>query len=210
MSPRHHTCDDAAGVPDPGAVEVLLTRVMLHGVMSGAYARFVQNIGLRGDERVLDFGSGSGAAARHLVKVLRAGGGRLTCVDISPAWQAALRKTLAGYDVDYALGDIRQLGLPAAGFDVVVMHWMLHDVPAADRRAVLSELARLLRPGGRLATREPTRPEEGIPAAQLRGLLQDAGLVESRGFEGSAFMMGPYYVGMWRKPDEARGADAGT
>jgi len=200
LSPKHRTCDDAAGIPDPKAIEVLLTRVLLHGVMSGAYRKYVTSIGLRGDERVLDYGSGSGAAARHLVKVLQAGGGRLTCVDVSPAWQAALRKALAGYDVDYALGDIRRLGVPRGSFDVVVMHWMFHDVPAADRRAVLDELARLLRPGGRLATREPTRREEGIPASQLRGLLQGAGMRELRGFEASAFMMGPYYSGVWEKP----------
>ena len=203
MSPKHHTCDDAAGVPDPGGLEVLLTRLMLHGVMSGTYKKWVTSIGLRGDERVLDYGSGSGAVARHLVKVLEAGGGHLTCIDISPAWQAALRKTLAGGAVEYALGDVRRLELPAGSFDVVAMHWMFHDVPAADRRAILDELARLLRPGGRLATREPTRREEGIPAAQLRGLLQGAGLRELRGFEGSAFMMGPYYAGVWEKPAAA-------
>ena len=203
MSPKHHACDDAAGVPDPGGLEVLLTRLMLHGVMSGTYKKWVTSIGLRGDERVLDYGSGSGAVARHLVKVLEAGGGHLTCVDISPAWQAALRKTLAGCAVEYALGDVRRLELPAGSFDVVAMHWMFHDVPAADRRAILDELARLLRPGGRLATREPTRREEGIPAAQLRGLLQGAGLRELRGFEGSAFMMGPYYAGVWEKPAAA-------
>jgi ubiquinone/menaquinone biosynthesis C-methylase UbiE len=209
VGPKHRTCDDAAGVPDPSGLEVLLTRLMLHGVMSGAYRKWVVSIGLRGDERVLDYGSGSGAAARHLAKVLEAGGGSLTCADISPAWQAALRKTLAGCEVEYALGDIRRLELLAGSFDVVVMHWMFHDVPAADRRAVLDELARLLRPGGRLATREPTRREEGIPAVQLRGLLKGAGLRELRGFEASAFMMGPYYSGVWEKPEAAEAAEGG-
>jgi ubiquinone/menaquinone biosynthesis C-methylase UbiE len=182
---------------------------MLHGLMSGAYARWVAGIGLRGDKRVLDFGSGSGADARHLVKVLSAGGGRLTCVDISPVWQAALRKTLAGYDVAYACGDVRSLALPPGSFDVVVVHWMFHDVPAADRRTVLAELARLLRLGGRLATREPTRPGQGIAAAELRRLLQDAGLRELRGSQGKAFVMGPYYTGLWEKPRSEGAADRG-
>ena len=115
MSAGHHTCDDAAGVPDPSGLEVLLTRLMLHGVMSGAYRRWVTSIGLRGDERVLDYGSGSGAAARHLVKVLQTCGGHMTCADISPVWQAALRKTLAGREVEYVLGDIRRLELPTCG-----------------------------------------------------------------------------------------------
>ena len=187
-------------VPDPSRFEVVLTRVMLHGLMSGAYRSWVASLGLRGDEQVLDYGSGSGAAARHLVEVLEPRGGHLTCADVSPGWQAALRRSLAGHDVSYALGDIRRLALPGASFDVVVVHWMLHDVPAADRPAILAELARLLRPGGRLATREPTRPGEGIATEEVRALLAAAGLREQRGGEGSAFLMGPYYTGIWEKP----------
>ncbi len=175
-------------------------RVMLHGVMSGAYRSWIAGLGLRGDEQVLDFGSGSGAAARHLVRALEPRRGHLTCVDISPAWQAALRESLAGHDVTYALGDIRRLALPKDSFDVVIVHWMLHDVPAGERPGILAELARLLRPGGRLATREPTRDGEGIAAADLRGLLRAAGLRELRGAEGSAFLMGPYYSGVWERP----------
>lgn len=192
--------DRPAVVPDPRGFEVLLTRVMLHGVLSGAYRSWVDGLGLRGDERVLDYGSGSGAAARHLVKALDAGGGRLTCVDVSPGWQAVLRRTLAGHDVTYALGDIRALGLPGASFDVVVVHWMFHDVPATDRGTILAELVRLLRPGGRLAVREPTRPGEGIAAVTLRGLLQAAGLHELHGVEASALLLSSYYSGVWEKP----------
>lgn len=190
----------AVVVPDPGRFEVVLTRVMLHGVMSGAYRRWVASLGLRGDERVLDFGSGSGALARHLVPLLESRGGHLTCADISPAWQAALRETLAGHDATYVLGDIRRLALPAASFDVVVVHWMLHDVPAGDRPAIVVELARLVRPGGRLATREPTRPGVGIAPAELRDLLQAAGLQEHRAAESSTPLMGPHYSGLWEKP----------
>jgi ubiquinone/menaquinone biosynthesis C-methylase UbiE len=200
VSPGHHTCDDVSGVPDPNRFEVALTRLMLHGVMSGAYRSWVEDLGLRGDEQVLDFGSGSGAAARHLVPVLEAGGGHLTCMDISPGWQAALRRSLAGHDVGFVLGDIRQAGLPAESYDVVVMHWMFHDVPTADRRPVLEGLVRLLRPGGRLATREPTGSREGLPAAQLRGLLGAAGLREVRGWESSSLLLSSYYSGIWEKP----------
>ncbi len=186
-------------VPDPGPLEVALTRALLHGIMSGAYREWVADLGLHGDERVLDLGSGSGAAARHLVRALGPRGGHLTCVDISPGWQAALRKSLAGYDVTYALGDIRGLGLSGASFDLVVVHWMLHDVPAGERGAILAELARVLRPGGRLATREPTRPGEGIAPAELCDQLRAAGLRELRGAAGSALLMGPYYSGLWEK-----------
>ena len=194
-----HRCEDAAGVPAPGALEVFTTRVMLHGLLSGSYKRFVHGMGLRGDERVLDFGAGSGAAARHLAGSLQAGG-HLTCVDISPAWQGVARKTLRKYgNVDFVLGDLRELGLPAGSYDVLVMHWMFHDVPAADRRPVLVALVRLLRPGGRLFTREPSRKDEGIEVTALRNLLGGAGLSELRSASASSFWMGPHYAGVWEK-----------
>jgi len=199
VTPAHRTCDDAAGVPAPGGMEIFTTRMMLHGLLSGSYRRFVDGIGLRGDERVLDFGAGSGAAARHLAKRLQAGG-RLTCVDISPVWQREARKTLRSYtNVDFALGDLRELALPEESFDVVVMHWMFHDVPAADRREILAALVRSLRPGGRLYTREPSRKGEGIEVTQLRNLLGGAGLSELRGTSASSFWLGPHYAGVWEK-----------
>ena len=149
------------------------------------YGRYVEQMGLRGDERVLDYGSGSGAAARHLAKRLEAGGGRLTCMDVSARWQAAIRKVLRGYsNVEYRCGDVREMGLPEASFDVVLVHWMLHDVPPQDRPSIVAELARLLRPGGRLFSREPTGAKHGMPAAQARELFAAAGLTETLATEG--------------------------
>ncbi len=190
-------------MPAPRWSEILTTRLALHGLASGGYRRFVTGMGLRGDERVLDYGSGSGAEARHLAPRLQAGGGRLTCLDISSGWLQVARKTLRAFScVDFVLGDVRELGLPAESFDVVVMHWMFHDVPVGDRRAILAELVRLLRPGGLLFTREPTRKEEGIEATTLRGLLGGAGLHELRGATGSTFLLGPHYAGVWEKRAE--------
>ena len=161
-------------------MEVLGQRFLTNPVLGPLYSRYVEEMGLRGDERVLDYGSGSGAAARHLAKRLEAGGGRLTCMDVSARWQAAIRKVLRGYsNVEYRCGDVREMGLPEASFDVVLVHWMLHDVPPQDRPSIVAELARLLRPGGRLFSREPTGARHGMPAAQARELFAAAGLTET-------------------------------
>lgn len=190
----------AAPFPEPGRADVLATLVIMNGLLGPLYGRYVAQMGLRGDERVLDYGSGSGAAARHLAKRLDVAG-RLTCMDVSARWQAVVRKVLrARPEVEYRLGDVRTMGLPEGSFDVVLVHWMLHDVAPADRPSIVAELARLLRPGGRLFTREPTASRHGIPAAEVRSLLAGAGLDETLGAEGKAPVIGVHYRAVWTKP----------
>lgn len=188
--------------PEPGRAEAQAARLFTNLLLSPLYRRFVDQMDLRGDERVLDHGSGSGAAARHLAARLAAGGGRLTCVDVSARLQAVLARVLRAYpDVELCCGDVRTLGLPERDFDVVLVHWMLHDVPPWDRPPILAELARLLRPGGRLFVREPTARKHGMPAAEVRRLLAAAGLTEIEGEEGRVRLVGPCYRGVWTRPD---------
>jgi ubiquinone/menaquinone biosynthesis C-methylase UbiE len=190
-----------APVLEPGRAEVLAARLFTNLLLGPPYRRYVDQMGLRGDERVLDYGSGSGAAARHLAKRLEAGGGRLTCMDVSARWQAVIRKVLRGHsNVEFRLGDVRQMRLPAASFDVVLVHWMLHDIPPWDRPAIVAELARLLRPGGRLFSREPTAARHGMPAAQVRELFAAAGLTETHAAQGKAPILGEHCRAVWIKP----------
>jgi ubiquinone/menaquinone biosynthesis C-methylase UbiE len=192
----------AGSPPEPGRVEVLAAPLFTNVLLSPLYRRYVDEMGLRGDERVLDYGSGSGAAARHLARRLRAGGGRLTCMDVSTRWQKVLRRVLrACPDVEFRLGDVRTMGLPAESFDVVLVHWMLHDVAPGDRPSIVAELARLLRPGGRLFSREPTGTKHGMPAAQAREVYAAAGLTESLAAEGKTPLLGEYYRAVWTRPE---------
>ena len=187
--------------PEPGRVEVLAAPLFTNVLLSPLYRRYIDQMDLRGDERALDYGSGSGAAARHLARRLRAGGGRLTCMDVSARWQALLRRVLRAYpDVEFRLGDVRTMGLPAESFDVVLVHWMLHDVHPQDRPEIVAELARLLRPGGRLFSREPTGAKHGMPAAQAREVYAAAGLRESLAVEGRLPVIGAYYHAIWTRP----------
>jgi SAM-dependent methyltransferase len=50
--------------------------------------------------------------------------------------------------VDARVGDVQELAFEDGSFDVAVAAWMLYHVPDLDR--ALGELARVVRPGGRL------------------------------------------------------------
>lgn len=71
------------------------------------YRRYVKEFGLRGNERVLEYGSGPGAASLYLAQQLHSGGGHLTCVDISSVWMTHFKKRIHRYlNADFKLGDI--------------------------------------------------------------------------------------------------------
>jgi SAM-dependent methyltransferase len=67
--------------------------------------------------------------------------------------------------VDARLGDVQDLPFGDGEFDAAVAAWMLYHVPDLERG--LAELARVLRPGGRLVAVTPSR----FHLAELRTLV---------------------------------------
>jgi ubiquinone/menaquinone biosynthesis C-methylase UbiE len=88
--------------------------------------------------RVIEVGCGRGEFAEALVKA----GIEVVAVDQSPR----MVELTAARGVDALVGDIQELGFPTQSFDAAVANFMLYHVPDLDRG--LSELARVLRPGG--------------------------------------------------------------
>src|SRR5215472_16025794 len=52
--------------------------------------------------------------------------------------------------VDFQLGVAEQLAFPDRSYDVVLCTWTVHHLPTDDQRRGLAEMARVLKPGGRL------------------------------------------------------------
>ncbi|MEO5710740.1 MAG: methyltransferase domain-containing protein [Nocardioidaceae bacterium] len=118
--------------------------------------------------RVLDAGCGSGA----LSEALRARGAVVTGFDSSPAMLELARERL-GQDADLQVADI-SLPLPFAdgAFDDVVASLVLHYLE--DWTAPLSELRRVLKPGGRLllSVNHPRILESSDPGADYFSVTQ--------------------------------------
>jgi SAM-dependent methyltransferase len=116
-------------------------------------------------QKLLDLACGTGAAAE-----LAAGtGAEVVGVDIAPALieQARDRAAQRGLDIDYRVGDVEALDLDDASFDLVTSTCGVMFAP--DHQAVATELARVTKPGGRIALACWT-PESGL--AQLFAVMR--------------------------------------
>ncbi len=168
-------------------------------LMGGFYGRYAKSLALRGDERVLELGSGGGALSQRLLRYLT-DGGSLTCVDTSAAWMDRARRRLAkAGNVHFHCGDLAGLDIPDASHDVAVIHLMLHDVPEENRHDLVSALAAKLKPSGRLAIREPIGRRHSLPEPELKELLSAAGLTEIGAKHTKNIWMGELYEGVWEK-----------
>jgi SAM-dependent methyltransferase len=102
----------------------------------------------RPGERILDVGVGPGLLAYDLARLVGSEG-RVLGIDVSEDMLALARARLADLpQAELRLADAGALGAPDAAFDAAVstqVHEYVADMPAA-----LAELARVLRPGGRL------------------------------------------------------------
>lgn len=183
------------GSYEPGKLEIWIT--LLVGRLLGRwfYAPYVEGLGLRGDERVLDFGTGAGTPARYLAAQLQRAGGHLTCLDVSQRWQAvALRRLRHFNHVDFVLGDVRTAPLTEGSVDLVFIHFVLHEIPAGDRPGTVRRLSELMAGGGRLAIREPLN---FISRDEIRRLMEAAGLVEGEWRQAEVKTQGQVYEGVY-------------
>ncbi len=145
--------------------------------------RALDMIPWRGDEHVLDVGCGRGLMLIGAAKRLTAG--RAVGIDI---WQAkdqssnspqGVREN-ANYEdvsgkVDIQTADMRSLPFVDRSFDVVVSHWAVHNLTSeADRNLAISEMNRVLRPGGRLILCDIAHRDAYLAR------LEDLGMTECR------------------------------
>ena len=151
---------------------------------------------LREGERVLDLGSGGGIDV--LLSAKRVGPtGRAFGLDMTDEMLALAQQNAAdagATNVEFLRGHIESIPLPANSIDVVISNCVVNL--AADKSAVFAEIARVLRPGGRMGVSDivaedrltaAERAERGsyagciagaLSISEFRSGLEAAGLVD--------------------------------
>jgi ubiquinone/menaquinone biosynthesis C-methylase UbiE len=117
---------------------------------SRARRRTLELAAIHDGERVLEVAVGTGAA---FVEVLRRNPhGENVGIDVTPEMLARARDKAAKSGVPHTLtvGDAYALAFPDARFDLVMNAYMFDLLPEDSFAAVLHEMRRVLRPGGRL------------------------------------------------------------
>ena len=137
---------------------------LMNDLMSGGLHRLWKRFALartaaRPGQRALDLASGSGDLALALAR--RVGPeGELVASDINASMLARGRDRLidagVGHRIDWVLADAQALPFTSGHFHCVTIGFGLRNV--TDQATALAEMARVLRPGGRVVILEFSRP----------------------------------------------------
>jgi len=130
----------------PGALTSVTGLLTGHEALAGRLIR-PEAFDVRGCQHILDAGCGNGRYSRFLLQHADAEA-RITAFDLSPNMLQRARRRLTSDRITFAVADLTRLPYPDAMFDAAVCGWVLEHLP--DPRLGLRELARVLRPGGRL------------------------------------------------------------
>ncbi|MEZ5622109.1 MAG: bifunctional demethylmenaquinone methyltransferase/2-methoxy-6-polyprenyl-1,4-benzoquinol methylase UbiE [Burkholderiaceae bacterium] len=139
---------------------------LMNDLLSGGLHRIwkaytVQVADLRPGDRVLDIAGGTGDLARAFAPRVGARG-MVVLTDINEAMLRVGRDRLLdeGLALPTAVCDAERLPFADAGFDLVSVAFGLRNMTHKER--ALAEMARVLRPGGRLLVLEFSRPAEPL------------------------------------------------
>jgi len=131
----------------------LMNRVMTMG-LDRRWRRLTAHAVVRPGDRVLDACCGTG----DLALAARAAGGEVVGLDFSKAMLERARQKSSS--VEWVHGDLLALPYEDESFDVATVGFGIRNLEDLD--AGVRELARVLRPGGRLGCLEITRPRGAL------------------------------------------------
>ena len=133
-------------------VEVLVGRIR---------EKVVSECGLSEGAKVLDMACGTGAQSIAFAKR----GFSVVGVDLSPDMLArAKKKVRKDYDVTFLCRDAASVPFADSQFDLAVVSFGLHDMPEEIGVAVLKEMRRVTKPGGKIVIVDYDVPQNSFSA----------------------------------------------
>ncbi|HYE86328.1 MAG TPA: ubiquinone/menaquinone biosynthesis methyltransferase [Vicinamibacterales bacterium] len=147
----------------------LITRLLSYGQDAKWKAALVSIAEVRRGERALDLAAGTG----DIAFAVAARGARTIALDITHRMlQLASRKSSTA---SFITGDMGSLPFSSAAFDLVTTGYGLRNVPDLD--VAIDEIARVLKPGGRLLSLDFNKPEHALVRGPYLLYLSAAGSI---------------------------------
>lgn len=157
----------------PWAIRIFERRWLVNLILFGNYSRLI-------DVALEEFGKASGKTLQvacvygdltlRVSERIAKDGGSLDVVDVVPAQlQNLQRKLPPDTKVSLIQHDSTALGFADGSYDRALLYMLLHEQPDAVRRRTLAEVARVVKPGGKIVIIDYHRPRRWHP---LRDFLK--------------------------------------
>jgi len=156
----------------PKAIWFFERQWLVNLILWGNYARLrnaaITELGEVLPGATLQVACAYGDLSSKLVQRVAAGGGRLDVVDVLPMQLENLRHKLpSGAPARLLTMDSADLKLPDASYDRALLFFLLHEQPTDYRERTLSEVFRVVRPGGKIVMVDYALPRWWHPLRYL-------------------------------------------
>jgi len=156
----------------PNAVKVFERQWVVNLILWGNYRRLcdaaLSELGVTGPGRTLQVACVYGDFICRVSDKVAAGGGSLDVVDVLPVQLTNLQRKLpADAPARLMEMDSARLDLPDAYYDRALVFFLLHEQPLHYRKRTLSELVRVVKPGGKIVIVDYAMPRWWHPLRYL-------------------------------------------
>jgi ubiquinone/menaquinone biosynthesis C-methylase UbiE len=160
----------------PKAVKLFERQWLVNIILCGNYARLrdaaLEEMGNTLPGKTLQVACVYGDLTNRLCDRAAAEGGSVDIVDVLPIQLENLRNKLpADAPASLLVMDAGDLNLPDACYDRALLFFLLHEQPRAWRERTLSEVLRVIKPGGTVVIVDYARPHWWHPMRYLLPLL---------------------------------------